>query len=137
MADQPHDPHAEENWEEQARTAHVDDAWHSHTGEEPPQHEHGAIANPVGIVVVTVVSIAVVVAIVVFVMIYFEQRVRAVRVEREERADFSAFVADQRVKAQEWMGDYGWIDPSTENPVIRIPIDRAIEITAEEYAGAR
>lgn len=135
MSEATNNQHAGESWEEQTRTSHSDDAWHSHAGEEPPQHEHGSIANPIGIMLITVASIVFVVVIVIVVMVYFNQRVRAMRVEREEKADFTSFVSDQNAHANQMMGEYGWVD--AENAVIRIPIDRAIELTAEDYANQR
>jgi len=127
--------HAGDNWHEQARTSHSDDQWHAHTGESPPQHEHGTKANPLAIILVAVVSVVFVVAIIIVVMIYFNQRVRALRVEREEHADFTSFVVAQETSQQQNMGDYGWID--AENNVFRLPIDKAIEITAQEYSAQR
>lgn len=123
--------HAGDNWQEQARTSHSDDQWHAHSGEAPPQHEHGSKANPVVIILVSVVSVVFVVVLILLVMIYFNQRVRALRVERQEHADFTSFVIEQDALQQQMMGDYGWID--TENNVIRLPLERAIEITAQEY----
>lgn len=131
----PHGHHATDNWEEQTRTAHSDDAWHSHSGEAPPQHEHGSKANPFGIILVSLASIVFVVVLVIVVMVYFNQRVRALRVERQERADFTSLVSQQKDHANQMMGGYGWVD--AQEGIIRIPIDRAIEITAEEYASQR
>ena len=125
--------HDHDNWQEQERTSHADDRWHAHAGEAPPQHEHGSRASPIGIIVVAVASLVFVVVLVVLVMVYFNQRVRALRVEREERADFTSFVVGQMDHRQQMMGDYGWID--AENGVFRLPIERAIEITAQEYAS--
>jgi len=127
--------HTADNWQEQVRTSHADDQWHVHAGEAPPQHEHGSKANPYVIIVVAMSSVAFVVAIIVLVMIYFNQSVRTLRVERQERADFTASVTDQNLKAQQMMSGYGWID--AENAVIRLPIDRAMEITAQEYTNQR
>jgi len=135
MSETTHNQHAGENWEEQTRTSHSDDAWHAHAGEAPPQHEHGSVANPIGIILITLVSVVFVVVLVIVVMVYFNQRVRALRVEREERADFTSFVSQQDARANEMMGSYGWID--AENAVFRIPIERAIELTAEDYAQQR
>ena len=130
-----HTQHEHDNWQEQARTAHADDAWHAHQSEAPPQHEHGSKANPIGIILISLASVVFVVVLVFVVMVYFNQRVRALRVEREERVDFSESVAAQKAHAQQVMGDYGWIDP--EHGVFRLPIDRAMVITAQEYASAR
>lgn len=130
-----HGHHENDNWQEQSRTSHSDDSWHAHAGELPPQHEHGSKANPVGIILISVASIVFVVVLVFVVMVYFNQRVRALRVEREERADFTSFVAGQNSHAQQMMGDYGWID--AEQGVFRLPITRAIEITAQEYASQK
>ncbi|MCB9837779.1 MAG: hypothetical protein H6813_00430 [Phycisphaeraceae bacterium] len=129
----PHGNHEHDNWEEQARTAHADDAWHIHSGEAPPQHEHGSKANPFGILLFSVASIVFVVALVIIVQMYFNQRVRALRIERQEHVDFTKSVVDQNQHAQQMMGDYGWLDAGAG--VIRLPVDRAIEITAQEYAG--
>jgi len=125
--------HAGDNWQEQARTSHSDDQWHAHAGEAPPQHEHGAKANPVSIILVSMASVVFVVVLTILVMIYFNQRVRSLRVEREERADFTTDIAKQQAHTLQIMGDYGWVDAN--NGVIQLPIDRAIEITAQDYAA--
>ena len=82
MSDSFHEQHAGDNWQEQTRTSHSDDPWHSHAGEAPPQHEHGSRVNPTGIIVVSGASVVFVVVLIIFVMVYFNQRVRAIRVER-------------------------------------------------------
>lgn len=112
----------------------TDDPWHDHAGEAPPQETHGE-TSPLFIAGLGVVGFGVLVVSIVVIVIYFNQVVRAEKVQKIERADMTVDLRQRRAVWEAELSSYGWINE--EEGAVRIPIDRAIESVVEEYTQGR
>lgn len=114
--------------------SHGHDDWHQHTPEEGvPQEEHGSTvsSNALGI---TMLAIIFGVAFVIIILTaYFQHYTDTYKAEKQEgipaaRADYIT----ARATAESRLGSAGAVNRDTG--VFRIPMDRAAELVASEYA---
>jgi hypothetical protein len=132
-----HEPHpnhptaAEVDWHDRDHSMETDDVWHDHgVAEDAPQHAHGQ-TSPLGIFLTGVLSLAVLSGLIIGTMIYFTQAVRRVQVERLEVTPINQNVLAARAMWQAGLTGYGWVDGA--KGVVRLPLEQAVEIVAEEY----
>ena len=125
MTHQPADP----DWVDADHSADTDDEWHSHVGEEAPQHAHGQ-TSPGAIALFGLASFAALLVTLFVLALFFNRVTLGERVEKIERVDLlgSDFVQRKAGWNAELSG-YGWADPER----VSIPIDQAIESVAREY----
>lgn len=117
-------------WVDPDHSGHTDDAWHSHKGEAPPQHAHGAI-SPGVIFGVGLGGFAIVVACIVLITVYFKMESQKEIAAKQEVSLATGF----RAKQAEWesqLTGYAWVDPQAGT--VRIPIDEAMSKVAASYA---
>ncbi len=110
------------------------DPWHDHSGEAPPQDVHGE-TNPGFIALVGAVGMVIVVVLIVILTKYFDAVVFDEKMVKQERWDVRTEVRAVEAEWGQQLTSYGWAD--AENAVVHIPIDRAIETIAGEYAAGQ
>ncbi len=110
------------------------DAWHAHAGEAPPQETHGD-TNPGFIALVGAVGMIIVVVLIVILTKYFDAVVSDEKIAKHERWDVRNEVRAVEAQWNQNLSAYAWADAA--NGAVRIPIDRAIDAVAREYAAGR
>lgn len=124
-------PHAPEGWHADADHSLVaDDAWHDHSGEAPPQEVHGE-TSALFIAGLGVVSFCGLLVCIGLLAVYFNQVSRAEIIQKRERTDVAREFRERSAGWNAELTTYGWVDEN--NGVVRIPLDRAIELVVQEY----
>ena len=117
-------------WVDPDHSGHTDDVWHSHRGETPPQHAHGAI-SPGVIFSVGLGGFAIVVACIALITVYFRMESQREIAAKQEVSLATGF----RGKQAEWesqLTGFAWVD--AQAGTVRIPLDVAMSKVAESYA---
>lgn len=133
--DEAHDGELPEGWHaDRDHSMESDDAWHDHAGEAAPQDVHGETST-MFIAALGVVGFGVLVLSILLITVYFNQVVRAEKVQKIERADVARTYLERRAYWEAELGSYGWIDETTG--AVRVPLEQAIEAVAAQYAENR
>lgn len=130
MAHDEHNQKPHEEWHGADHSNVSDDPWHDHSGDEKPQHAHGE-TTPAGIAAVGLISFGLLVLSIVGVWIFFDQMLR-LEYDRKQDMFTGEPALELRARWEAELNEYGWADPATNRVVI--PIDRAVDLVAAEYA---
>lgn len=118
------------NWVDSDHSGRADDPWHTHTGEAPPAHAHGA-TSPLVIFAVGFIGFLLVVTIVIVLRQYFIMGVQKEKIAQQE----VSMNADFRGKQALWeasLTGYEWVD--AYDGVVRIPLEAAMEKVTKTYS---
>lgn len=110
------------------------DPWHDHSGEAPPQETHGE-TNPGFIALVGAVGMVVIVVLIVILTKYFDSVVFEEKMVKQERWDVRNEVRAVEAQWGQNLSSYAWSDAAAGT--VRVPIERAIDAVAQEYAAGR
>lgn len=129
------DPHntpagGTQNWDQ---ALHADDAWHSHSGEAPPQEAHGTV-HPGLLFAVGGGSFVLLLASIMFLVLMFKHGAQEeLRVKLE--IDLGAEYVGVKAAWEQSLRDYGWAN--AEEGIVHVPIENAMRQVATEYADGQ
>lgn len=115
--------------------AHQTDSWHKHGGSDEPtaQVAHGEISGPALLGWLLLLFVGVFGAIIVLIYFFEQWKDREVAVRTE--VDLGAQTRQQLAVDQTELNTYGWVDAG--NGVVHIPIQRAMDLTYEQYRATQ